>query len=152
MHIGNVAVRNVKFSKLVPKNLVAPGINQLPRCIYVINRTALRGFNDSSSAALRRNGSRPAGHRLQQQACRHKRQRPAAGRRQQTACRLIPLRFRRTRRQEADDTLCIIFPMVLRNFRNNYVTVPYMAPDNLIRLIHGVPPSLPPVKDRLYIT
>ena len=128
MHIGNVAVRNVKFSKLVPKNLVAPGINQLPpRCIYVINRTALRGFNDSSSAALRRNGSRPAGHRLQQQACRHKRQRPTAGPGQ------------RMGGQAFHDRAHIILAAVPCDFRHNHVALSNIAPDNLVNLIHKYP-------------
>ena len=33
----------------------------------------------------------------------------------------------------------IILTVVFRDFRNDYVTVPYMVPNNFIGLVHGVP-------------
>ena len=141
MHIGDIALGNFKLLETVIAK-INPVILQYLLGIDIVY------FSVGGQGLVIRifNGGRPTAYRRQQYACRHKRQRPAAGRGQQTACRRTPLRFRRTRRQEADDTPCIILPVVLYDFRNNYITVPYMAPDNLIRLIHGVPPSLPPAK------
>ena len=96
------------------------------------------------------NGTGKTAHRLQQNTGQHQRCDPPGGR-AGTGNRLpahsesLPLR-RITEgyglhpcSQSADDALCIIFAVIFCDFGDHHVTLPGMAPDDLVDLVHKTP-------------
>ena len=89
-------------------------------------------------------------HRLQQNTGQHQRRDPPGGR-AGTGNRLPAhsesLPFRRITEgyglhpcsQPADDALCIIFAVIFCDFGDHHVTLPGMAPDDLVDLVHKTP-------------
>ena len=126
MQIGNVAPGQIKVRKMVPKDLVIPGLNHLIRSIYVINGTSI-GLSDDRLVTGGFNICRPRAHRLQQDARRHKGQRPAAGPGQRMGS------------QAFHDRAHVILAAVPCDFRHNHVALSNIAPDNLVNLIHKSP-------------
>ena len=127
MHIGNVALGKFKARKMVPKDFVAPGLNQLIRSIYVINRASISMVDDRPATTGGINIRRPPLYRLQQDARRHKGQRPAAGPGQRMGS------------QAFYDRAHVILAAVPCDFRHNHVALSNIAPDNLVNLIHKSP-------------
>ena len=115
VHVGYIAVADFIFTKPVQTDVV-----------IVQHRLYIQVLNVSSSyqviPVFVRNRRRKTAHRLQQNTGQHQRRDPPG-------CQL------------ADNTLCIIFAVVLRNLSHNHVALSHFAPDDFVNFIHK---RLPP--------
>ena len=157
MHVGYIAGADFIFTKPVQADVV-----------IVQHRLYIQVLNVSSSyqviPVFVRNRRRKTAHRLQQHTGQYQRGDPpdcgAGVGNRLLACSESRIHHARTpqrcgiypRRQLADDTLCIIFATVLRDFGDHHVTLPGMAPDDLVDFVHDLIPVQKAIKENSEIS